>query len=92
MLRGELSETMRMLERIIEYREVPVRFNARLEPIWDALTRSHYLDIRRLLCARLLLLNERRSVQKWVAAKVAALSTKDSISQFDRQLMIRLLS
>jgi hypothetical protein len=92
MLRGELSETIRMLEKIREYEEVPVRFNARVEPIWDAVTRRHYLDIRRVLGARLLLLNDRRAMRTWIAAKVSVLSAKQTVTEFDHRLLKRLLA
>lgn len=90
--RNELSDAVRMLERVLEYESVPERFRNRFEPIWDAVRGQHYLDMRRVLSARLLLLNSRRSVTTWVQGRADDVLTKPTVSIFDKDLLRRLLN
>ncbi len=92
MLRGELSDVVRMCEHVMGYESVPKRFRVRLDPIWDAVRRAHYFDMRRILSARLLLLNPTPSVRQWVKSRSESAVSRDTVSEFDRRLLIRLLA
>jgi hypothetical protein len=83
-----LAEMVRLIERIRKYKQVPGSYAQRLNTSFDAVTGRPYIDMRSLLVARLLSLNSRTSVQKWLAQKKASL-TKGMISAFDRNLMTK---
>lgn len=90
-LRGELGDAVRMCERILEYETVPDRFRNRFKPIWDAVRGQDYFDMRRILSVRLLLLNKRPAIRSWLGGQLATALARDTISDFDRRLLRRLL-
>jgi hypothetical protein len=91
LLRNHLSETVRFLEEIQNYQEVPNRYKARLRLGWDAVAGLRFFDMRVLLMARLLMLNDRRAIRVWIRdLKDTAL--RDSLSSFDQRLILHWLT
>jgi len=88
LLRNHLSETIRFIEEVRRYSEVPDRFKARLRLGWDAVAGKRFLDMRTVLTVRLIMLNDRRAIQDWVRDWKTSL-LKDSISEFDRKIIAR---
>ena len=90
LLRNNLAEMVRLVERIKKYENVPVRYKARLFRRLDPVVGKEYVDMRTLLTARLLRLNRKKEVQNWLRDwKKQVL--KDKISDYDKQLVRRLL-
>jgi hypothetical protein len=79
-----------MVEEIKKYKEVPNRFKNRLRLGTDSVAGAKFVDMRVILSARLLLLNEAPPVRLWVSNWVEQTS-KEAISQYDRRLLRRLL-
>jgi hypothetical protein len=88
LLRNHLSETIRFIEEVRRYSEAPNRFKARLRLGWDAVAGIKFLDMRILLMARLLMLNDGPAVRTWVSDWKTNL-LKESISEFDRWVIAR---
>ncbi len=91
LLRNHLSETIRFIEAIQGYPDVPNRYKARLQLSWDTVAGREYIDMRVLLMARLLLLNKSPKVTSWLSGWKTTL-LKSSVSQFDQQLIKRWLT
>ncbi len=90
LLRNHLADVVRLIERIREYTDVPIRYRTRLELRYDAVAGASFLDMRALLTVRLLHLSRAPKVVKWVADwKAKTLSA--AISQYDHDLLKRLL-
>jgi hypothetical protein len=88
--RNNLSEVIRLIERILDYKEVPGSYKARLAFRRDSLTGKDYFDTRSLLAARLLALNRDRNVNRWLTSKKQEL-LKSRISSFEKQVIRKLL-
>jgi hypothetical protein len=86
---GELAEMVRMIERIFAYNEVPQRFAARIRNDADSVAGRFRLDVRSVLTARLLSLNGKPKVLKWLRERRATMLQE--LSEYDRQLLRRLL-
>lgn len=89
LLRNHLSEFVKMVDRIQGFNRVEGRFKARIVVNFDSITGAKYVDMRALLCARLLGLCPHSTVTSWLASKKAALLAED-ISEFDKSLIRRL--
>ena len=90
LLRNDLAEVVRLIERIRAYTEVPVRYSARLKLRYDAVADKQFVDTRALLTVRLLRLSKNPRVLKWVSDwKAQMLNAR--ISSFDRRAIRRLL-
>lgn len=89
LLRGNLGELVRFVERIISEREVPNRFMNRLVLRYDAVGRTNFVDMRTVASARLLALNRRVKVTIWLANWRSNMIAKE-ISDFDKALLRRL--
>ena len=79
-----------MLDGVVQYRQVPERFKIRRDPVYDAVAGRHRIDVRKLLAIKLLSLNSRKSVQRWVSDARQYMLNKD-ISPFDKALVRKLL-
>lgn len=90
LLRNRLAEIVRLLRRLMAESSVPDRYKRRLALRQDSLTGTYYVDMRTILTARLLRLNERPAVQRWVRDWQAQANTK-GISAYDKALLGRLL-
>lgn len=90
LLKSPLPKAIRMIERIREYDEVPVRYKARLSLRMDAVAGRLYVDMRGLLTARLLALSSHAAVTKWIRDWIAEVR-RSKVSAFDKQLIVRLL-
>jgi len=90
LLRNHLSETIRFLEEIRRYPDVPNRYKARLQLGWDSVGGKRFVDMRVLLMGRLLMLSNSKSVRGWITAWRAGILL-DSLSTFDRNLVARWL-
>ncbi len=90
LLRNYLAEMVRFIERIMSYKEVPVRYKARINTRFDPVTGRDFLDMRSLLAARILNLNRKRKVQEWVRSRKEHL-LESSIQPFEKRLLNRLL-
>jgi hypothetical protein len=90
LFRNNLSEVIRLVERILEYDEVPGSYKARLTLRHDSLLRKDYFDMRSLLAARLLAFNGNRDVRSWLKTKKRDL-LRNRISSFDKRLIGDLL-
>jgi hypothetical protein len=77
-------------ERIRDYSKVPGSYLQRLKPEFDAVSGRAFIDMRSLVMARLLLLNDRPGIKKEVEVKRGWWETK-GISEFDVALTRRLL-
>jgi hypothetical protein len=90
LLRNNLSETIRFLEEIRRYVEVPNRYKARLRTSFDSVRGERFLDMRILLMARLLGLNPTNNIRNWMERWKSKIS-EESISEFDRRMIRRCL-
>ena len=86
-----LSQFLRMLEIAREYNEVPERFKIRREPVYDPVAGQKRIDMRKLLVLRLLRLNQKQSVIKWIKDTRQRMG-KQKISSFDKALVRKILS
>ncbi len=89
LLRSPLSETIKLIERIREYDDVPDRYKSRLDLRKDSVAGRSYVDMRSILTVRLLGLTSRAKVRQWVAAWKAKMLASP-ISGFDKYLVNRL--
>lgn len=87
---NHLAFIVATIEAIRGMRAVPKRLMARLNLRIDSAAPTKYLDMRSLLTARLLMLNRRADVRRWLDDRKAAW-TSDQISDYDRALIARLL-
>lgn len=90
LLRSPLAEMVRLIEQILEYREVPLRYKNRMKIHYDSVANRHYIDMRELLAVRLLALNSRFKVQSWIKQEKSNLLLKH-LSAYDRQILTSLL-
>jgi hypothetical protein len=90
LLRNNLAEMVRMVEKILSYKDLPDRIKPRIALYYDAVAGTKYVDMRALLSARLLGLNRRSEIRLWLAAKKQTLIA-EPISQYDRCLLERLM-
>lgn len=90
MFRNPLAETVRMIDRIRNFSEVPSSYRQRIHTNFDPVAGRPYLDMRMIVAARLLRLNATTGVTKWLAAEKGKLS-KAHLSAFDRKLLRRLI-
>jgi hypothetical protein len=89
-MRNHLADVVKLIERIREYRDVPLRYKARLKPRVDSVTSARYVDMRALLTVRLLKLGTKPAVVKWVSDWKKA-TLKEPVSAYDIQLLKKLL-
>ena len=90
LLRNHMAEMVRLIERVMAYKEVPERYKARINTRFDPVEGREFLDMRSLLAARLLNLNRQKQVQNWLLARKKYLLTKP-IRPFEKRLLNRLL-
>jgi hypothetical protein len=90
LLNNHLADVVRLVERIGKYPDVPARYKARVDLRYDAVAGIKFVDMRALLTVRLLHLANAKRVAKWVADWKAK-SLLENISNYDRQLIARLL-
>jgi hypothetical protein len=86
-----LAHFLRMLEVSIQYEIVPERFKIRREPTYDSVAGRKRIDMRKLLVLRLLRLNNKKPVRKWVRDTREWMKKQD-VSSFDKHLVLRLLA
>jgi hypothetical protein len=89
LLRNHLSEFVKLIARIKEFKTVPGRFKSRVALSSDSITGAKYMDMRSLLSARILALCENRTVQVWLKDTRKNILSSD-ISDFDRRLIKKL--
>ena len=87
----ELAQLVRMIERIQGYADVPNRIKARLLLSVDPLRDSRYLDMRAILAARLITLNDRPAVRRWLKEWREKMADSGGLSENDQQLLKRLV-
>jgi hypothetical protein len=87
---NDLADVVRLSDAMAAWREVPMRLSARLRLDYDAVSRSNYVDIRRLLVARLLALNPQPHVRQWLV-NLRTKWTSSAISEYERALIASLL-
>jgi hypothetical protein len=90
MMRNPLANLVKMVEGIMAYREVPDRWKARFQLHWDSVRGQKFVDMRGLIAARLLALNDRPAVREWLKTRKEEFLKAD-ISAYDRILLDRLL-
>lgn len=91
LLLNPLGLMVRLLLRIMKFRDVPERYKARLNTRWDSVKGKPYLDMRMLVTARLLALNRQKNVKQWLISWTAKMR-KEKISDFDKRLLARLVT
>jgi len=89
-LRNPLGDLVKMVEKIRQYNEIPVRFSSRLKVRFDAVEGKSYLDMRTILQGRLLSLNSEPKVGQWLRDKKRGL-LKAKLSAYDKRLVRKLL-
>lgn len=89
-LRNPLGDLVKMVEKIRDYDEMPVRFSQRLDVRFDAVEGKRYLDMRSILQGRLLALNSKSRVGQWLRDKKRNL-LKAELSAYDKRLIRKLL-
>jgi hypothetical protein len=87
LLRNHLASAVLMVERIIEYPEVPHRYSGRLTARFDSVAAKPYLDMRSLLTVRLLALNKRRRVNDWIRDWRDAM-LKQKLNRSDKSMLV----
>jgi hypothetical protein len=90
LLRNHLSSLVRLINEIREYESVPKRYSSRMSVSSDSVAGIKFVDMRVVLTAKLLLLNEHPGVRQWVKdwrAKVL----KAGISEYDQRMLRRLV-
>ena len=85
-----LSQFIRMLDIALEYQDVPERFKIRRKPIYDSVSGQYRIDMRKILILRLLNLNDRRSISKWID-DIRLWIMEQEISSFDKKLVKKVL-
>jgi len=91
LLSNPLALMVRIVWRTQKLDTVPDRFKSRLSVRRDSVMGRHYIDMRTLISARLLMLNRRRTVRKWVKDWVKQ-AGRQKISAFDRRLLAKLVA
>jgi hypothetical protein len=91
LLRGNLAELVRFVERVLKYEEVPGSYKARINPRMDSVRNIKYVDMRSVVAARLLALNDRPKVKAFLKAKIIELSQRQGVSVYDQRLLSRLV-
>lgn len=86
-----LADIVRLIERIRGYKEVPGSYAQRLNTCFDSVLGCPYVDMRSVLAARLLTLNSKVPVRKWLSQKIESLSQAD-LSEYESGMLKRLLS
>ena len=89
-LRNHLSTVVRLVEEIKKYDEIPVRYKNRLQLGFDSVAGRRFVDMRVVLSAKLLLLNEKPQARQWVRDWLSKV-VKEDISAYDRRLLRRLV-
>jgi len=89
LLNNPLALMVRMVRRVQRLDSVPDRFKARLTLRRDSVAGKEYLDMRTFVAARLLKLNRRTAVRKWLR-QWANQNKRKRMSKFDRDLLERL--
>lgn len=90
LLRNHLADVVKLIERIRSYHEVPDRYKSRLQPRFDGVAGTKYVDMRALLTVRLLHLSKSPRVVAWVASWRAS-TLSEAISAFDKRLVKKLI-
>jgi hypothetical protein len=88
-LDADVSEMIKLIERVRVYDTVPDRFKFRINAVYDPVADREYVDMRGLLAARLLGLSNRPPVRAWLLNRKAFLSSKN-ISSYDRGILGRM--
>lgn len=88
--RNNLSEIMRLIERITRYKSVPNRYKARLNLHFDPVQDCDFIDTRSVAAVRLLRFNQSQNVVGWLKEKKVNTARNKSVSQYDRGLVTRL--
>ena len=88
--RNHLSTLVRLIAAVRGYKEVPERYRNRLNISLDSVAGVSFVDMRVILTARLLLLNENEKVRRWVVDRCKTL-LENSISDYDRALLRRVM-
>jgi hypothetical protein len=86
-----LAQFFRMLDIMIQYETIPERFKIRREPIFDIVAGIKRIDMRKMLVLRLLRLNEKKEVRKWVRDTMVWM-TMQRLSRFDKRLVAKFLA
>lgn len=89
-LRNHLSTVVLLVDEIKKYEEIPERYKNRLQLRPDSVAGRQFVDMRVVLSARLLLLNEKPQARQWVRNWLTKVLGKD-ISAYDRRLLRRLV-
>jgi hypothetical protein len=84
---NNLAETVRLIDRIRKYEDVPKYYSSRFTLRFDPIAKRKFVDMRTLVCLRLLRLGASKRVRKWVENRVNA--WKKEVSEFDRALLHR---
>jgi hypothetical protein len=90
LMRNHLADVVRLIERIRRFADAPVRYKARLDPRYDPVARTRYVDMRALLTVKLLRLARAPRAARWIIDWRTDLH-RVPISPFDRRLVRRLL-
>ncbi|MEQ8667461.1 MAG: RNA-directed DNA polymerase [Rhodospirillales bacterium] len=90
--KNNLSEIVRLIEAIQEYKDVPDRFKPRVSLRLDTMSNSKWLDLQSLITLRLLLLNDRKRVRDWVAKIRDESASNDLVPTHERISIQRLLA
>ncbi len=91
LLRNHLSTLVLLIAEIKKYESVPDRYRNRLKSLgWDSVAGRKFIDMRVILIARLLLLNESQGVRAWLI-DWRNRTLKEKISAYDRRMLLRLV-
>lgn len=85
-----LAQFLRMLDVALGYQDVPERFKIRREPVYDSVSGQRRIDMRKILVLRLLNLNDRKSILKWIDDTRCWIVGQE-ISSFDKKLVNKIL-
>lgn len=89
LLRNHLSEFVKLIVRVREFKTVPGRFKDRVKLRRDSITGAPFVDMRAILAARILGLSEHKAVRDWLAVtKVTQQAAR--ISPFEIGLLEKL--
>jgi hypothetical protein len=89
LLRNHISEFVKLVTRIKEFRSVPGRFRARIDVSFDSITGAKFFDIRSILAVRILALCPDPSVYEWLNARRRGILS-EPLSAFDKRLIAKL--
>ncbi len=90
--RNNIADVVQLIDRVKRFPSVPDRYKARLNLRKDTLTGMSYVDMRSLVAMKILNLNKRAAVQSWLADVVSKFRDEESVSEFDKVLLNRLIS